>query len=583
VFAKQITDCRTHALRIAAIWAITLLAYSSSFRNGLPFDSGIQILRDARVHELSIDNLKLIATKEYWYGFTTTGLYRPAATFSYLVNYAILGSGENPAGYHIVNAALHLANVALVYLLALALLEAAAPAFAIAALWAVHPALTESVANVAGRADLLAAFGVLAALLCHMRSRRAPQNPKWIAGVGIAAAIGIFSKESAAAVVVFLLLYDFTVGRSVPWRERLGSYRALGIVFGIYLILRSHAIGGEPDRLTPFGDNPLASAGFWTARLTALKVFARYLGLLVWPAGLSCDYSYNQIPLFHGSTGDWTALVGLAAVIALVAVAIVSFRRCAALCFFTVFFAVALLPVTNLAFPIGTIMAERFLYVPAIAFAAILVIAFRWATRRWPAARVPAVVLICAAFAARTYARNFDWYDESTLWRSAARTAPESYKAHMGLALALSTAPHVQWDVVDGEIARMLAILDPLPDDRNVAAAYSTAGMCYRMTGDAIAGTPQSREWYEKARVLLERGRRIDSALDAAVLAENRRHGKEIGHSAWLPLYLELGRIYLRLGEPKKALEALEWGNAINSTTDYTTEIDNAYRALTSH
>jgi hypothetical protein len=39
------------------------------------------------------------------------------------------------------------------------------PAFFAAALWAVHPIATESVTNVAGRADLLATMSILAELV----------------------------------------------------------------------------------------------------------------------------------------------------------------------------------------------------------------------------------------------------------------------------------------------------------------------------------------------------------------------------------------------------------------------------------
>ena len=583
MLSKPINPRQRHALSIAGLWLITLLAYSNSFRNGLPLDSDALILRDPRVHQLSIPNLKLIAGKEYWYGTTTTGLYRPLTTASYLLNYAVLGDGEDPLGYHIVNAALHLVNVALVYLLALAVWQSAGPAWAAAALWALHPALTESVTNVAGRADLLAAFGVLAALLCHVRSRSSPPNGKWIAGLALAAAVGLFSKENAAVIAGLVLLYDFTLGRAVPWRDRLPSYRVLAIVFGVYLILLGYATATLPERLIPFGDNPLSGAGFWTARLTALKVFGKYLGLLAWPAHLSNDYSYNQIALFQGSLRDWPACLGLLAGVALAAIAVISFRRGGTLCFFAVFFVLALAPTANLAFPIGTIMAERFLYLPAIPFAAIAVMAFRRVTRPWPRARVPAVVLICAAFAARTYARNLDWYDELTVWRSATRTSPDSYKAHMGLALALATAPDVQWNVTDNEISLALGILDTLPDDRNVAAAYSAAGMCYRLTGDSVAGTTLARYWHQKALEALLRGRRIDAALDAAIIRKNQLHGRQAGHSAWLPLYLELGRVYLRLGEPSKALEALQWGNDIRPGPEYATEIDNAYRLLATH
>jgi len=122
------------------------------------------ISQDARIQAVTPENLRLILTEQYWHGSNAYGLYRPLTTFSYLLNYAVLGNGTNPTGYHWVNLALHAVNVSLVYLLGVLVFEAAAPApaFALAALWGVHPLLTESVINIVGRADLLAACGVLA-------------------------------------------------------------------------------------------------------------------------------------------------------------------------------------------------------------------------------------------------------------------------------------------------------------------------------------------------------------------------------------------------------------------------------------
>ena len=114
------------------------------------------ITRDARIQAVTPQNLRLILTEEYWHGSTTSGLYRPLTTFSYLLNYAVFGNGTHPAGYHWVNLALHGVNVSLVYLLGILVFGRAAPALALAALWGVHPLLTESVTNVVGRADLLA-------------------------------------------------------------------------------------------------------------------------------------------------------------------------------------------------------------------------------------------------------------------------------------------------------------------------------------------------------------------------------------------------------------------------------------------
>ena len=165
VQAKAATrvDWRRHALRMLALWAFALLAYSNSFRAGFVFDNDRAILRDSRVHAATSENLHLILNEEYWYKTTATLLYRPLTTFSYLLDYAIFGNGPHPAGYHWVNFALHALNIALVYLLGLLLFQETRLkehlALALAAVWGLHPILTESVTNIVGRADLLAGCG----------------------------------------------------------------------------------------------------------------------------------------------------------------------------------------------------------------------------------------------------------------------------------------------------------------------------------------------------------------------------------------------------------------------------------------
>src|SRR5208337_2791470 len=94
---------RRRGLLMLALWAFVLLAYSNSFRTGFVFDNKPAILLDSRVHAATSENLHLILTQEYWYKTTTTLLYRPLTTVSYLLNYAILGNGPQPAGYHWVN------------------------------------------------------------------------------------------------------------------------------------------------------------------------------------------------------------------------------------------------------------------------------------------------------------------------------------------------------------------------------------------------------------------------------------------------------------------------------------------------
>lgn len=97
----------------------------------------------------------------YWWPYGESGLYRPFTTLTCLFNYAILGNVDRPGGYHWINLFLHAGNVLLLYLLARRLIREYGPSVFLAALWAVHPVLTESVTNIVGRADLLAGLALL--------------------------------------------------------------------------------------------------------------------------------------------------------------------------------------------------------------------------------------------------------------------------------------------------------------------------------------------------------------------------------------------------------------------------------------
>jgi hypothetical protein len=107
-----------------------------------------------------------------------------------------------------------------------------------------------------------------------------------------------------------------------------------------------------------------------------------FLGLFLWPARLSADYSYNAIRLFGWRASNWEdakALIALAVCLgaALLAVLLaVRWRRTGKpLLFFLVFFFVALSPTSNLIVLIGSIMAERFLYLPSVGLAGCVVAA----------------------------------------------------------------------------------------------------------------------------------------------------------------------------------------------------------------
>ena len=202
------------------------------------------------------------------------------------------------------------------------------------------------------------------------------------------------------------------------------------------------------------------SAGFWTARLTAVKVIGKYLWLFVWPARLSADYSYNAVPLFGWHPAEWEdakALIALAVCLGAALLAVRWYRTRKPLFFFLAFFFVALAPTSNLAILIGSIMAERFVYLPSIGLAGCVVAAIYalgrqiWRQRLFDMrAAWIALGILCLACAARTYARNFDWIDERSLWTSAVDVCPESAKTHNNLGNALAQLPGRLPDAIGG-------------------------------------------------------------------------------------------------------------------------------------
>ncbi len=555
-----------------ALCLVSVLAYANSFSSGFVADNHYIILEDPRIRAATAENLGQILNHGYWWLPPEKGLYRPFTTLTYLFNYAILANAGQPAGYHAVNLLIHLLNVFLVYGLALRFLRKQWPAFFIAAIWAVHPVSTEAVTNIVGRADLLAALAVLSGFWIYLKSTETSRSRQWawLAGLVAVTTIGVFSKESAVVILGVIALYEFAF-----WKERKQVrgllYGCLATALPILLMWyqRSRVFAKSAAPVFPYVQNPLIGSGFWVAKLTAIKVLAKYLRLIVWPAKLSWNYYYSQIPLSRGAIQDWVAWIAIAAAIAAV---IILYRRNSLAFFFAAFAFVTIVPVSNLVIFIGTIMAERFMYLPAIGITACAVMGiFAIGDRIKVRAAAPVVMcLIIAALAARTWARNSDWHDNVTLTKSGVEAAPASYASHQFLAteMYLADPSHSNIYEVIQEADKSLAILNPLPDSLNIADPYASAGTYYERKGDlrlqtnadgAMAVAPESIPAYQKALQILKRGETIDKLSDEQNRARERARGRpdsEIPHTGSLALYQELALTYMRLGENERALDA---------------------------
>jgi tetratricopeptide (TPR) repeat protein len=385
--------------------------------------------------------------------------------------------------------------------------------------------------------------------------------------------VGVFSKESA------VVLPGLIAGYEMVWGKRrsalLWGCAATMVPIAAMLWQRSVVLGASAPAEFPFVDNPIAGAGFWTGRLTAIKVLARYLWLTIWPLRLSADYSYSEIPLARGSLQDWIAWIAIAAALALT---VLLWRRNRTACFFAGFAFLNLLPTANLIFPVGTIMAERFLYLPAAGLLACLILAVDGVTPRANLA-IGLLGLVGVGFGVRTWMRNRDWRDDLTMATASVQSSPRSFKVHRLLATALfqSDSDRSNLDRVLAEGDQSIAILEGLADELNVAEPWNLAAAWHLAKGDALR-QGGARAQYERAVQVALRSVAIETAVRASY---DRRHGM----TARVPPtaatgYRVLASAYLRLGEADKALPAAMQARTINpASTEVYAELANAYLA----
>jgi len=537
--------------------ALSVVCYAGTVSNQFVFDDHDIIARNPLVTS-DEPHLGRIFTSHYWEHVTPAGnLYRPLTILTYWLSHA--AGGLDPAGYHVVNILLHALCSVLMVALAARLGLSAPSATAAGVLFATHPIHTEAVAGIVGRADLMTASCLLAALIVHTATSGSPM-PR---ALGIAAlyAAGLLSKENAIVLPGLMLAADLRApqpGRRA-WRTLLPAYAACIAVAAGWLALRAAVLpgsGGTGAAGDPFSEAPAA-----IRICTALGVLARYVWLLIWPVALSADYSFAQIPAALSFAQPLT-LAGAALLAALIAIATRRTGRWRLASFCALFFLIAMAPVSNLLFGIGTIMGERLLYLPSAAFcmglpALASALCLRGAPRgvSVPARRAAAAAcaLLALLYSARTIARAGDWKDQLTLFSVTARTSPRSAKVRYNLGRALEDA---------GRTAEALsAYREALAILPEYAPAHNNAGLLLAASGD-LAG----------AREHLEAATRFDPSLVTAwVSLGAARHA--LGETAGArdafqsalrldpgepdALY-NLGSLLLDAGRPSEALTLLE-------------------------
>ncbi len=429
------------------IMVVGAVVYANSLQNGFTFDDWPLVVHNPLVVQM---DMGAIFSSAYWPNKPALGLYRPLTTLSYAINQWVMGSGA--WGFHFVNVVLHIVNALLVYLGVRKFFERSV-AGVCAFIFLCHPLQTEAANSVVGRAELLAAFWMLVAWCVFM------YDVGWRRWCLVAGAVflGCLCKEHAVTMVGVVAVASFVGLPHVTWRKEgaprpkfmamwsrfykedvMGVLMCVGAV-GLFLVARYAVVGGVLLPSKPaFVDNPLAHVESWARRLTALSVIWHYAMLMVWAGDLSADYSYHAIPIVSSFwTGTVLGGVGLFFLLGLFIVSTLRGNAPPIWGLIASWLLLPFLPVSNLWFPIGTIMAERLMYVPMVGYALLGGFGFWVMKTKWPRYAWVITVILLAAWTKNTVQRNADWYSDYTLFASAVEATPQSAKAHFNLGNAV--------------------------------------------------------------------------------------------------------------------------------------------------
>jgi protein O-mannosyl-transferase len=272
----------------ALLVLLVFLAYLPAMNNGFIWDDDAHLTENSCI-------IGPLGFREIWTSSAAT--YYPLVLSSFWVQHAIWGL--NPLPYHLVNIALHAANVVLLWLVLRRMQVRGA--WLGAAVWGLHPVLAESVAWVTELKNTQSCLFYLLAIWFFLKWRTAgngagrPGTERHYILALICAVLAILSKASTVMLPVVLgLVWWWNEGR---WRWR-NVFRLMPF------LLISAAASGWTIWEQQFHSG--ATGPEWSqSRLERLVIAGKavwfYLGKLLWPDPLIFIYPRWEINVAHST------------------------------------------------------------------------------------------------------------------------------------------------------------------------------------------------------------------------------------------------------------------------------------------
>jgi hypothetical protein len=288
-------------------------------------------------------------------------------------------------------------------------------------LFALHPVHVEAVANIVGRAEMIAASFFFTACLIWCAKGLSRWTRVLLASVCYV--LAMFAKESAVVLPAILFLLDSAQDEKPRWTD----YGIVSIAFVVFMLCRWQVVGGlAPARLDPSIE---VAHGWFQRTLTALQAWPVALRLLLFPRTLLADYG----PRILMPISEFTSLaaIGLTIIVATViggAAALI--RRKGLWALGLLWYPITILPVSNLIIPIGVLVAERTLYLPSFA----ICIAAAAVYERIPRYAFEIAVAVAIVLAARTMVRIPDWKSTDSIMSALVRDRPDAFRGQWHMA-----------------------------------------------------------------------------------------------------------------------------------------------------
>jgi tetratricopeptide (TPR) repeat protein len=368
------------------------------------------------------------------------GRYRPLTPAMFAFEYDL--AGNNPWLSHFISA---LCYGLLCWILFGFLKELLTPrlsssaaieiAFFATLVFALHPIHTEAVANIKGRDEIVAAMGGIGGLWLMLRSLQ-ESNP-WMTRIaaGFVFLLGMLAKENVITMLAVapITLWWYPKNTHVKWLPNLMPIVSASILF---LILRFAVIGwsvGETPR--ELLNNPFLKIENKTyipftvgeKSATIMYTMGKYVQLLVFPYPLTHDYYPRHIEI-----QDWSKLIVLLSLLmwlGLLFVVYKGWKKRSWWAYGILVYIMTMSITSNVVFPIGTNMSERFAFLPSVGFAILAGYAIYLALRSgYRKVAMLAVVAGLIGYGTWTVMRSRVWVDNTTLFRNDVNISSRSAK-----------------------------------------------------------------------------------------------------------------------------------------------------------